>query len=305
MAVKRFRFSRLASVAFVVISLTSHARAQLIIGNDSLIGKLNPFHVSTLSQPVDVPVLCKQLDCLSERLRDDGLVVVKQPDVFSQARMTHFRNDFEQTMVRDLNMFHLVLSARINRLDAATTTQTTSLSGALAAPGSSTVHLASGATAPNPPTGPPSVNSSATPTSLDTTGAFGKLGVDTNVPNPNAALALGVDPTVYLDEKKRFLEHLNQIRRISRDPADLVAQMLNAHHRYPDGAVLFLGTMFAPTQDRGAPGQGFTHKVGDVVTVGAPKLGRLVNRMERTDACEPWIFGTAALMRNLAGRGLL
>ncbi len=101
------------------------------------------------------------------------------------------------------------------------------------------------------------------------------------------------------------LEGSSSIARISRDPADLVAQMLNAHHRYPDGAVLFLGTMFAPTQDRGAPGQGFTHKVGDVVTVGAPKLGRLVNRMERTDACEPWIFGTAALMRNLAARGLL
>ncbi len=101
------------------------------------------------------------------------------------------------------------------------------------------------------------------------------------------------------------LEGSSSIARISRDPADLVAQMLNAHHRYPDGAALFLGTMFAPTQDRGAPGQGFTHKVGDVVTVAAPKLGRLVNRMERTDRCEPWGFGAGALMRNLAGRGLL
>ena len=101
------------------------------------------------------------------------------------------------------------------------------------------------------------------------------------------------------------LEGSSSIARISRDPADLVAQMLNAHHRYPDGAVLFLGTMFAPTQDRGAVGQGFTHRVGDVVTVGAPKLGRLVNRMEYTDACEPWEFGASALMRNLAGRGLL
>jgi fumarylacetoacetate (FAA) hydrolase family protein len=80
---------------------------------------------------------------------------------------------------------------------------------------------------------------------------------------------------------------------------------LNAHHRYPDGAMLYLGTMFAPTQDRGAAGQGFTHRTGDIVTVGAPRLGRLVNRMERTDACEPWEFGVSALMRNLAGRGLL
>ena len=93
--------------------------------------------------------------------------------------------------------------------------------------------------------------------------------------------------------------------RISRDPADLVAQMVNAHHRYPDGAVLFLGTMFAPVEDRDAPGQGFTHKSGDIVTIAAPKLGRLVNRMQPTDQCEPWTFGAGALMRNLAARGLL
>jgi fumarylacetoacetate (FAA) hydrolase family protein len=101
------------------------------------------------------------------------------------------------------------------------------------------------------------------------------------------------------------LEGSSSIARISRDPADLVAQMVNAHHRYPDGAVLFLGTMFAPVQDRDAPGQGFTHKYGDIVTVAAPKLGRLVNRMMRTDQCEAWTFGPGALMRNLAGRGLL
>jgi fumarylacetoacetate (FAA) hydrolase family protein len=101
------------------------------------------------------------------------------------------------------------------------------------------------------------------------------------------------------------LEGSSSIARISRDPADLVAQMVNAHHRYPDGAVLFLGTMFAPVQDRDTPGQGFTHKYGDIVTVAAPKLGRLVNRMMRTDQCEAWTFGPGALMRNLAGRGLL
>ncbi|MEA2790840.1 MAG: hypothetical protein QOG73_3246 [Acetobacteraceae bacterium] len=101
------------------------------------------------------------------------------------------------------------------------------------------------------------------------------------------------------------LEGSSSIARISRDPADLVAQMANQHHRFPDGAVLFLGTMFAPVQDRDAPGQGFTHKYGDIVTVSAPKLGRLVNRMMRTDQCEAWSFGAGALMRNLAGRGLL
>jgi fumarylacetoacetate (FAA) hydrolase family protein len=101
------------------------------------------------------------------------------------------------------------------------------------------------------------------------------------------------------------LDGSSSIAKISRDPEDLVAQMLNAHHRYPDGAVLFLGTMFAPIQDRAAPGQGFTHRYGDIVTIAAPRLGRLVNRMMPTDQCEAWTFGTGALMRNLAARGLL
>jgi len=97
----------------------------------------------------------------------------------------------------------------------------------------------------------------------------------------------------------------SSIAKISRDPADLVAQMVNAHHRFPDGAALFLGTMFAPIEDRDAPGQGFTHKPSDIVTIAAPALGRLVNRMRPTDQCAPWTFGVGALMRNLARRGLL
>jgi len=97
----------------------------------------------------------------------------------------------------------------------------------------------------------------------------------------------------------------SSMARISRDPANLALQMLNAHHAYPDGAVLYLGTMFAPIDDRDAPGKGFTHKPGDIVTIAAPKLGRLVNRIRPTDQCERWTFGAGALMRNLARRGLL
>jgi fumarylacetoacetate (FAA) hydrolase family protein len=101
------------------------------------------------------------------------------------------------------------------------------------------------------------------------------------------------------------LDGSSSIARISRDPEDLVGQMIGPHHQYPDGAVLFLGTMFAPVDDRDAPGQGFTHKVDDVVTIAAPQLGSLVNRIRPTDACEPWTFGAGALMRNLARRGLI
>ena len=101
------------------------------------------------------------------------------------------------------------------------------------------------------------------------------------------------------------LEGGSSIARISRHPADLVAQMIGPSHQYPDGAVLFLGTMFAPIADRGAPGQGFTHKPGDVVRVSAAGLGQLTNRMRHCDACAPWTFGAGALMRNLARRGLI
>ena len=93
--------------------------------------------------------------------------------------------------------------------------------------------------------------------------------------------------------------------RISRDPADLVSQMIGPHHYYPDGAVLFLGTLFAPVEDRDAPGKGFTHKLGDVVTVSSKELGTLANRMTTSDQAAPWTFGASHLFRNLARRGLL
>ncbi|HRE20469.1 MAG TPA: fumarylacetoacetate hydrolase family protein [Rhabdaerophilum sp.] len=97
----------------------------------------------------------------------------------------------------------------------------------------------------------------------------------------------------------------SNMAKISRDPADIARQMIGPHHQYPDGAVLFLGTLFAPVQDRGAPGKGFTHAYGDIVTVATPRLGALVNRMLASDDCPPWTFGARALMANLARRGLL
>lgn len=92
---------------------------------------------------------------------------------------------------------------------------------------------------------------------------------------------------------------------ISRDPEELVRQAAGANHQYPDGFALYLGTMFAPVDDRGAPGQGFTHKVGDRVRVSSPKLGVLENIVTTSDKAPPWVFGVSALMRNLAQRGLL
>ncbi len=97
----------------------------------------------------------------------------------------------------------------------------------------------------------------------------------------------------------------SSLRMISRDPLDLVAQAIGANHQYPDGFMLFLGTMFAPTQDRHGPGQGFTHVVGDVVSVSTPQLGMLVNRVTTSDLAAPWTFGIGALMQSLARRGLL
>ena len=97
----------------------------------------------------------------------------------------------------------------------------------------------------------------------------------------------------------------SSLSEISRAPADLVAQAINAHHRYPDGLVLFLGTLFAPVEDRYESGKGFTHATNDVVRIACDELGALVNRVRPTDVCEPWTFGVADLMRNLARRGLI
>ncbi|RVU06864.1 fumarylacetoacetate hydrolase [Novosphingobium umbonatum] len=100
------------------------------------------------------------------------------------------------------------------------------------------------------------------------------------------------------------LEGHSSMNQISRDPLDLVAQTLS-EHQYPDGFVLFLGTLFAPTQDRDHEGRGFTHKVGDVVSIATPRLGRLVNEVVTSKDAAPWTTGIAALYANLASRGLL
>jgi fumarylacetoacetate (FAA) hydrolase family protein len=100
------------------------------------------------------------------------------------------------------------------------------------------------------------------------------------------------------------LEGESSMREISRDPEELVHQALS-EHQYPDGFVLFLGTLFAPVEDRDEPGRGFTHKEGDVVSIATPRLGTLINRVTSSKAAPPWRFGIRALMDNLAGRGLI
>ncbi|MEK9574571.1 MAG: fumarylacetoacetate hydrolase, partial [Alphaproteobacteria bacterium] len=86
---------------------------------------------------------------------------------------------------------------------------------------------------------------------------------------------------------------------------DLVAQTIGANHQYPDGFMLFLGTMFAPTKDRGVKGEGFTHKTGDRVSISSADIGLLHNQMKLSADCQPWTFGLADLMRNLSARGLV
>ena len=139
----------------------------------------------------------------------------------------------------------------------------------------------------------------------------------------NASCAIG--PFIRLFDASYTLDHVRQcdialriegtdgfeltaqssMSRISRDPLTLVDQTIGPNHQYPDGLMLFLGTMFAPTTDRCGAGQGFTHLTGDIVTVETPRLGALVNRVNYTDQIAPWTFGAVALMKNLATRGLL
>ena len=135
----------------------------------------------------------------------------------------------------------------------------------------------------------------------------------------NGSTAIGpfirlFDATFTLDDVRRadltltvtgsdgfVLEGRSTMREISRDPLDLVAQT-TAMHQYPDGFVLFCGTLFAPTQDRGAPGSGFTHHVGDLVRIRSARLGELINRVERSETLAPWTYGVRDLMRHLAQR---
>ncbi|HKV00024.1 MAG TPA: fumarylacetoacetate hydrolase family protein [Vineibacter sp.] len=139
----------------------------------------------------------------------------------------------------------------------------------------------------------------------------------------NASSAVGpfirlFDATFSLDDVRRaevaldvmgpdqfHLKGRSDLGQISRDPTELVSQAMGQHHQYPDGMVLYTGTLFAPTQARAPGGAGFTHVLGDHVAIRSPKLGALVNRVNRCDAIPPWTFGAGALMQNLAARGLL
>lgn len=101
-----------------------------------------------------------------------------------------------------------------------------------------------------------------------------------------------------------LLEGVSHMKEISRDPLDLVAQTCGRHHQYPDGFMLFLGTMFSPIKDRDTAGGGFTHHLGDRVTISAPPLGAIVNTVRLCTEIAPWTFGARALFANLAARGI-
>ncbi|WP_095091976.1 fumarylacetoacetate hydrolase family protein [Mesorhizobium sophorae] len=139
----------------------------------------------------------------------------------------------------------------------------------------------------------------------------------------NASAALGpfirlFDDTFSIDDVKRAvvrlkvegedgfsLEGASSMAEISRSPEELVAAAMGPHHQYPDGLALYLGTMFVPSKDRGEKGKGFTHKVGDIVTISSEKFGALVNRVRLSPDCPHWTYGTSHLMRELAGAKLI
>jgi fumarylacetoacetate (FAA) hydrolase family protein len=139
----------------------------------------------------------------------------------------------------------------------------------------------------------------------------------------NGSCAIGpflrlFDETFSMDDVRQAIVHLrvdgpdgfvlkgtSSMDQITRDPLDLVEAAIGPCHQYPDGLVLFLGTLFAPVEDRDAPGEGFTHKYGDHVRISSTMLGTLVNRVDSSDRIEPWTFGVRALVANLAARGLL
>ncbi len=106
-------------------------------------------------------------------------------------------------------------------------------------------------------------------------------------------------------EDNYVLNGSSLMSEISRDPEDLVSQTIGRHHQYPDGFMLFLGTLFAPTEDRDIKGEGFTHKIGDKVTISEPNLGELINFVNLSTACPKWEFGVSSMIKNLSQRGLI
>lgn len=116
----------------------------------------------------------------------------------------------------------------------------------------------------------------------------------------SAVIALKVE-----GEDGFVLDGASSMAEISRSPEELVASAIGSHHQYPEGFVLYLGTMFAPVKDRGEAGKGFTHTVGDIVTISTEKLGALVNRVRLSPDCDPWTYAPSHLMRDLARAGLL
>ncbi len=101
------------------------------------------------------------------------------------------------------------------------------------------------------------------------------------------------------------LQDFSSMSEISRDVLNLVDHTYSDNHQYPDGFVLFTGTMFAPTKDRDVPGNGFTHQVGDIVKIRSSKLGTLINKINHSNKISPWTYGIRELTANLAARGLL
>ena len=116
----------------------------------------------------------------------------------------------------------------------------------------------------------------------------------------NADIALSVT-----GEDGFELTGVSNLSQISRTPESLVAASIGRHHQYPDGFVLYTGTMFAPVKDRGGAGKGFTHKTGDKVSISTPSLGTLTNTVRLSTEAPEWTYGASHLLRDLAKADLL
>lgn len=177
-----------------------------IAGDDHVAGKhkyfrLNPFkvkgHEVAPGQPLSMVEVANRIDIITEGVRDDGSIVIKQPDVYSNAKTTKYRRDFEKQISQELDNFRLIIAARNARLDFASLTSQTSLGAAL-----------TGTTTPALPTGP-TVTAATIPTApaLGFNAQGGKL--------DSFSTGMGIEPTIYLDQEKRFIDHLNELRRVN------------------------------------------------------------------------------------------
>jgi hypothetical protein len=172
--------------------------------------------------------LAARIAWLEHHLDAYGSIVAKQPDVWGQSRLTRHRVEYEQQMQRQLGAFAERTSAAIRRSDQAFVGLALAMQSAAGRRRTADEVAVPVAAGPNNVVTSiqgllPSTNEAAgrdDPVLIARTAPFAAVPDPAALPFDGDSLAL--EPTVHLDQLSRYLQHLNQLRRINEgdDSAD-------------------------------------------------------------------------------------